>query len=279
MSTYDLLVAVDENYNLPPQVASQLKGDQGATGPVGPKGDKGDKGDQGIKGDTGPQGIQGIQGIQGLKGDTGPQGIKGDTGAPGSVPTASSYLIVGPGRPDQPSTTGGLITGSEPVGCEYRSSNGGSDACGAIRWQKITTDQWIVIQGDTGWRDVRSLCTNWNSAYANGFPVFMRRMNNEAQVAMGGMGATAGGGVNAGTRLFTLPTSSMFSSSSYPVPSSPPFLSGNVGRGLVNASLLVRNSDVWLVTSIYADHSTSGVLTGTIGPMAQWPSILIGTPV
>ena len=35
----------------------------------------------------------------------GGQGDKGDPGAPGVVSSASSYVIVGPGRPDVPSTT------------------------------------------------------------------------------------------------------------------------------------------------------------------------------
>ena len=37
---------------------------------------------------------------------------------------AAAYLLVGPGRPDVPATTEGQITGSEPIGCEYRSTDG-----------------------------------------------------------------------------------------------------------------------------------------------------------
>ncbi|WP_347042006.1 hypothetical protein [Brachybacterium nesterenkovii] len=62
-------------------------------------------------------------------------------------------MIVGPGRPDQPGTTGGLITGSEPVGCEYRSTDGAS--VGAWTWRKHATG-WVVVDGDTGWRDITS---------------------------------------------------------------------------------------------------------------------------
>ena len=83
-----------------------------------------------------------------LKGSTGP------AGPPGAVPTAGSFEIVGPGRPDQPATTGGLITGSEPIGCYYRNSKAGADACGARRWEKIAASTWTVVTGDTGWRDV-----------------------------------------------------------------------------------------------------------------------------
>ena len=58
------------------------------------------------------------QGAKGDRGDVGPQG------PPGVVSSASSYVLVGPGRPDQPSTTAGVITGAEPVGAEYRSTDG-----------------------------------------------------------------------------------------------------------------------------------------------------------
>lgn len=78
-------------------------------------------------------------------------GPPGTDGVPGAVPTSSSYLIVGPGRPDVPASTGGLITGSEPVGCEYRSTDG--SGVGAWVWRKRPSG-WAVVDGDTGWRNV-----------------------------------------------------------------------------------------------------------------------------
>ncbi|MGO5090627.1 hypothetical protein ACTQ43_14155, partial [Segatella copri] len=82
---------------------------------------------------------------------------------PGAVPTASDYLVVGPGRPDTPSTTS--LTASQlaalPVGCEYRSTDGAS--VGAWRWQRVLTDTlcsrdgWLCTVGDTGFRDVAPL--------------------------------------------------------------------------------------------------------------------------
>ena len=80
----------------------------------------------------------------------GDQGIKGDTGAPGVVSSASSYVLVGPGRPDTPSTTGGVITGAEPVGAEFRSQDGAQ--VGAWVWRKRPGNVWAVVDGDTGWR-------------------------------------------------------------------------------------------------------------------------------
>ena len=85
----------------------------------------------------------------------GDQGVKGDTGAPGALANASSYVLVGPGRPDTPSTTGGVITGSEPVGAEYRSTDGAN--VGAWTWRKRPGNVWAVTDGDTGWRAVGTI--------------------------------------------------------------------------------------------------------------------------
>lgn len=79
-----------------------------------------------------------------LKGAKGDPGDKGDPGAPGAVPTSSDYLIVGPGRPDQPATTGGTITGNEPVGAEYRSTDGAGE--GLFDWMKRPTG-WELAGG------------------------------------------------------------------------------------------------------------------------------------
>ena len=95
------------------------------------------------------------------RGATGAPGAPGATGAPGAIGTASTYMLVGPGRPDVASTTGGVITGSEPVGAVFHSTDGAS--VGAWAWQK-TTAGWVVTVGDTGWRDVRS-DSNFTVAY------------------------------------------------------------------------------------------------------------------
>lgn len=80
----------------------------------------------------------------------GDKGDKGDTGAPGVVSSASAYVLVGPGRPDQPATTGNVIIGNEPVGAEYRSQDGAG--VGAWVWMKRPGNKWEVTDGDTGWR-------------------------------------------------------------------------------------------------------------------------------
>ena len=68
----------------------------------------------------------------------------GLTGSP------SEYIKVGAGRPDAPTTTNGIITGSEPIGCEYRSIDGGG--IGATSWLKHE-NKWNVHKMDSGWRN------------------------------------------------------------------------------------------------------------------------------
>lgn len=77
----------------------------------------------------------------------GDRGDRGETGPPGVVSSASSYILVGPGRPDVPSTTAGVITGSEPVGAEYRSTDGAS--VGAYVWMKRPGGKWECVGLDT----------------------------------------------------------------------------------------------------------------------------------
>ena len=61
----------------------------------------------------------------------------------------SSVLMQGNGRPDQPETTDGKITGNEPNGTFYNSTNGGGS--GAYLWHK-QAGKWTVIYGDTGYK-------------------------------------------------------------------------------------------------------------------------------
>ena len=83
-----------------------------------------------------------------LKGKKGDKGDKGDPGAPGALANASSYILVGPGRPDRPATTNGVITGKEPVGAEYRSTDGAGE--GLFDWMKRPTGWEIAGAGGSG---------------------------------------------------------------------------------------------------------------------------------
>ena len=108
----------------------------------------------------------------------GPEG-KASTvpGPPGAVPSASDYLLVGPGRPDQPATTNGVVKSPDvaPVGAEYRSTDGAN--VGADRWIKRSSG-WRVSDGDTGWRDMTAFVVDSKGAPAVSSGVLrMRRVN------------------------------------------------------------------------------------------------------
>ena len=87
----------------------------------------------------------------------------------GGSQSSDSMIITGNGRPDKPETTGGKITGNEPNGTFYNSTNG--DRVGAYLWQK-QNGNWIVISGDTGNRIMRS-AINIKSGF-----VYLQRINN-----------------------------------------------------------------------------------------------------
>ena len=116
-----------------------------------------------------------------------PKGDRGDPGAPGVVSSASSYVIVGPGRPDTPSTTGGTITGNEPVGAEYRSTDGAG--VGAYVWRKRPGGAWEVVDGDTGWRQVGTS----TSGGGGSLTLAVRRIGSRAHYRMETRGTVSTG--------------------------------------------------------------------------------------
>ena len=79
-----------------------------------------------------------------------------DGGGSGSQ-SSDSMIITGSGRPDKPETTGGKVTGREPNGTFYNSTNGAG--VGAYLWQK-QNGQWTVISGDTGIRRLSNISVN-----------------------------------------------------------------------------------------------------------------------
>ena len=155
-------------------------GPQGERGPEGPEGPPGPQGPQGIQGETGPKGDKGDQGERGIKGDTGPAStVPGPPGPPGQVLTPESMLVVGPGRPDAPTTTGmtSAALAALPVGCEYRSTDGAS--VGAWVWMKRATG-WTVTEGDTGWRTI-----SLGAPYNAGTTIRVRRTTELVYAAHG----------------------------------------------------------------------------------------------
>lgn len=265
MSTYNRIVAVDENYNFPEGVREKLKGD---TGPVGPKGDKGDQGIQGTKGDTGsvgPQGPKGDTGSVGPPGNTGPQGPKGDTGAPGALSNSSSYILVGPGRPDQPTTTGGIITGNEPAGCEFRSTDGAG--VGAWVWMK-RAGVWTVTSGDTGWRVIFSGTTvyeqMWNPVTVPSNGRFrLRRTVAGLWISVDSIMIAKGKTFNL---LGGLPTSWLVSADPSTYPGSLYVLAGTLPDQQVDTQFLNGTSVGGMIRDI------------KLYPAKDWPTTLVGIP-
>lgn len=171
----------DGTETAPVKIPPGPAGPEGAKGDPGPAGERGEPGPPGpkgadstIPGPAGPPGPAGERGADGrtpvvaMQGDqitvdgkvtgphlTGPQGPRGDMGAPGAVLSPESMLVVGPGRPDAPTTTGmtSAALAALPVGCEYRSTDGAS--VGAWVWRKRPAG-WVVTDGDTGWLSLTS---------------------------------------------------------------------------------------------------------------------------
>ncbi|MDU2549534.1 MAG: hypothetical protein E7D01_01475 [Haemophilus parainfluenzae] len=95
-------------------------------------------------------------------------------GASGSQ-SSDSMIITGNGRPDKPDTTNGKITGNEPNGTFYNSTNGAG--VGAYLWQKQNR-QWTVISGDTGIRRLSNISVNIKEG-----AIHLRRVNNRVECA------------------------------------------------------------------------------------------------
>ena len=88
----------------------------------------------------------------------------------GGSQSSDSMIITGNGRPDKPETTQGKITGREPNGAFYSSTNGAG--VGAYLWQK-QGNKWIVISADTGERRMSKTSVNIKEG-----DIYIRRVNN-----------------------------------------------------------------------------------------------------
>ena len=87
--------------------------------------------------------------------------------------SSDSPIITGVGRPDKPETTNGKITGREPNGAFYSSTNGAG--VGAYLWQK-QNGKWVVISGDTGSRRMTRDSVNIKEG-----SITLRRVNNTVE--------------------------------------------------------------------------------------------------
>lgn len=91
----------------------------------------------------------------------------------GGSQSSDSTIITGNGRPDKLETTQGKITGREPNGTFYNSTNGAG--VGAYLWQK-QNGQWTVISGDTGIRRLSNISVNIKEG-----GIHLRRVNNRVE--------------------------------------------------------------------------------------------------
>lgn len=96
----------------------------------------------------------------------------------GGSQSSDSQIITGNGRPDKPETTQGKITGREPNGAFYNSTNGAG--VGAYLWQK-QNNKWVVISADTGERRMTSTSVNIKQGY-----IALRRVNNTVECTFTG---------------------------------------------------------------------------------------------
>jgi DNA-directed RNA polymerase subunit L len=100
----------------------------------------------------------------------------------------NANVITGVGRPDKPETTQGKITGNEPVGTIYISTDGAN--VGAWVWTKYGDDPnkvytargWVVTAGDTG--NVIVIPTN----IKGDAKIVFRRINNTVFSSLGFQG-------------------------------------------------------------------------------------------
>lgn len=183
-----------------PQGLQGLQGIQGERGQDGQAGQKGERGEQGPIGLTGPAGPIGPQGPIGPTGPTGPKGSDGvgvpqkisiagnvvtlsDGGGSITLPTTATpsgntgqvneYEIHGTGMPN------GRVTA--PVGTTYVDT---AVTNGALKWikQKGNDSQgWVVLIGDTGWRNL-NIVSKLGASYLR-----VRRKNDTITYQFGGL--------------------------------------------------------------------------------------------
>lgn len=96
----------------------------------------------------------------------------------GGSQSSNSMIITGNGRPDKPETTSGKITGREPNGTFYSSTDGAG--VGAYLWLK-QNNKWVVTSADTGERRMIRDSVN----IMQGF-ISLRRVNNTVECTFTG---------------------------------------------------------------------------------------------
>ena len=194
------------------------QGPQGLQGLQGPKGNDGERGPQGLQGLQGIQGERGQDGQAGQKGERGEQGPIGLTGPAGPIGPTGPKGSDGVGVPQKISIAGNVVTLSDgggsitlpttatpsgntgqvneyeihgtgmpngrvtaPVGTTYVDT---AVTNGALKWikQKGNDSQgWVVLIGDTGWRNL-NIVSKLGGSYLR-----VRRKNDTITYQFGGL--------------------------------------------------------------------------------------------
>ena len=156
----------------------------------GPKGDKGETGERGPQGDTGPQGPIGLTGPKGADGVGIPQRISIN----GNIVTLSDgggSIILPASSQNEPSasTSSSELTGEGMPNGKVEGTLGQTyvdtrKTNGALKWIKRTPNGnqgWVVLDGDTGWKNLNVLSKLGNSY------VRVRRINDTVYYQFGGL--------------------------------------------------------------------------------------------
>ena len=248
-----------------PQGIQGVPGVQGERGPEGPEGPEGPQGPKGDQGEPGPKGDKGDQGEQGVKGDTGPAStVPGPAGPPGQVLTPESMLVVGPGRPDAPTTTGmtSEALAALPVGCEYRSTDGA--AVGAWAWQKTGPSAWMVTASDAPARRIDFVDGTVVTIHNSGGHTTIKRVGTD--VAFSVSNITASGTISAWQK--DIPAGFRPS-----VEVNAPLICGEAAGTM---RLLVQSSGRARISGTVAHPLINGLVTWKTSD--PWPTTLPGTP-
>ena len=182
-----------------PQGDTGPRGVDGLQGPIGPQGLQGERGQDGQRGERGEQGQAGPAGPQGPIGLTGPKGENGrdGVGIPQKLTLSGNTLILsdGGGSVNLPTSSQNAPTSSSDLTGEGM-PNGKVDGTlgqtyvdtrktnGALKWIKRTpsgNQGWVVLDGDTGWKNLNVLSKLGNSY------VRVRRINDTVYYQFGGL--------------------------------------------------------------------------------------------
>ena len=182
-----------------PQGLQGIQGERGLDGQPGPRGERGEQGPAGQTGPMGPPGPQGERGPAGNDGQPGPKGADG-VGIPQTLSLSGNALTLSHGG-----GTVNLPTSSQNASSTSTSSselvgegmpNGKVDGTlgqtyvdtrktnGALKWIKRTASGnqgWVVLDGDTGWKNVNILSKLGNSSMR------IRRINDTVYYQFGGL--------------------------------------------------------------------------------------------